>query len=304
MRSPRHKLMVVGGCFMAFAAISVARAETSDKKAVRAAGREYVLAARRGDAEALKRLWTEDGDYVDATGKRFKARDLISRMAPAAHSDGDAVELDLPPSSIRFITPEVAIEDGTMDLSSSNNAEKLSGRFTAVWVKRDGRWLLASLRDAVCSSPSTNERLGQLSWLLGEWIGRSNDFVILLSSDWSNDGKFIVREFLIRGNGVDDISATQRIGWDSSAGKIRCWTFDSQGGSGEGVWRRDGDRWVVESSEVLADGRRTKTSAVYTPGNGRFTSEIRTARQAGDGAEIDAELPALRVEFQRAREEE
>jgi hypothetical protein len=179
----------------------------------------------------------------------------------------------------------------------------LTGRFTAVWVKRNGRWLLSSLRESVTSvSSSTSARLEPLAWLVGEWIGTSEDAVILLSSQWSGDGNYILREFLIRRDGHEDIGASQRIGWDASAGEIKSWTFDSQGGSGEDRWRREGDRWIVESTEVTAEGKEAKTVAVYVPGgDGQFRSELASAL---DNPGDQAAMPPLRIEFRRASEDE
>ena len=45
---------------------------------------------------------------------------------------------------------------------------------------------------------------------------------------------------------------TQRIGWDPVAGQFRSWDFDSQGGYSEGLWSRDGDRWIIKMSACCA----------------------------------------------------
>jgi hypothetical protein len=140
---------------------------------------------------------------------------------------------------------------------------------------------------------------------VGEWAGTTPDAVILLSSQWSGDGNYLLREFLIRREGHDEISATQRIGWDASAGEIKSWTFDSQGGSSEARWRRDGDRWVVASDDVTADGKESKTSTVYTPvADGQFQCEVQGAWDAAGGKPAAENLNALRVEFKRALEDE
>ena len=70
---------------------TVARAEDSggangEADAVRAAANEYLAAVRRGETEALLRMWTENGDYVDATGKIVKAHELIRKRAAAPSS--------------------------------------------------------------------------------------------------------------------------------------------------------------------------------------------------------------------------
>ena len=51
-----------------FALTTVARGAESDVEretaAVRTAGKKYVAAMRRGDSEALRKMWTREGDYV------------------------------------------------------------------------------------------------------------------------------------------------------------------------------------------------------------------------------------------------
>jgi hypothetical protein len=250
-------------------------------------------------------MWTTNGDYVNAAGQAFNVRELLREQVGNSSPDLDTTVTPAPESSLRFITPEVAIEDGATRIGTLPDGSALLGRFTAVWVKQDGRWLLDSLREATAATPGFNDQLRSLEWLLGEWAGATDDAAILLSSHWSDDGKYIIREFLIRSEGREDISATQRIGWDASSGKIRCWTFDSLGGSSEGVWRRDGERWLVDSAEVLADGKKSKTSAAYVPAaDGHFALEVRTAWDSADKQEAGANPPTLRVEFKRAVEVE
>jgi ketosteroid isomerase-like protein len=281
----------------------VRRTANADEAAIRAAAGEYAAAVRRGDRDAIKRMWTADGDYIDASGRQFKVHNLVEQKLAESPADSTSAAPSVPASSLRFITVDVAIEDGASELGATRDGDELTGRFTAVWVQRNGRWLLSSLREWVTSSSSsTNARLEPLAWLLGEWIGTSEDAVILLSSQWSGDGNYILREFLIRRDGHQDISASQRIGWDASAGEIKGWTFDSQGGSGEGRWQRDGERWIVESTEVTAEGKTTKTVAAYVPGgDGQFTSEL---KNASDNPRDQAAMPALRIEFRRAVEDE
>lgn len=277
----------------------VAETFPDEANAIRAAAKEYVAAVRRGDFEAMRRIWTPDGDYVDASGRLTKVQELFRERPAPSPSNVESTDASVATSSLRFITPDVAIEDGTNDVAASPDGSVVSGRFTAVWVKRDGRWLLDGLREATATAPTPNNRLRPLEWLLGEWVGKTDDAEMLVSSHWSDSGNYIVREFLVRGEGREVLSGTERIGWDPVAGKIKSWMFDSHGGSGEGYWRRDGERWVVDSEEVMPDGKQSSASALFTPGGeGRFIWEIKSAKVG------DVNLPTRRVEFKRAAEDE
>jgi hypothetical protein len=158
---------------------------------------------------------------------------------------------------------------------------------------------LDSLRESVLPLPQTNPRLQPLAWLLGEWAGKTNEAAVLVSTHWSDGGKYLLREFIIRGAGGEVVVGTQRIGWDPIAGRIKSWTFDSQGGMGEGTWQREGDGWIVNSTEVTADGKKSQSSVHYIPsGDGNFVWEVKSANLAGTN------LPAGRIEFKRAIEDQ
>jgi hypothetical protein len=152
-----------------------------------------------------------------------------------------------------------------------------------------------SASGATDAMPAPGEPLQPLEWLLGEWTGMTDNAEVLVSAHWSDGGAYIEREFVVRPAGQAEVGGTQRIGWDPVKRRIKCWTFDSQGGSGEGHWRRDGKSWIVESDEVLADGQSSSTTSVLTPqGVGRFLWKVERANVDG------ASLPKQQIEFVRA----
>jgi hypothetical protein len=188
----------------------------------------------------------------------------------------------------------VAIEDGTIESVAAVGNEP-AGLFTAVWVKRDGRWLLDSLRESVPESTTSNPHLQELTWLLGEWAGKADDSAMLVSARWSDGNNYIVREFIVRNQNGDAITGTQRIGWDPLSQRIKSWSFDSHGGMGEAMWRQDGSKWIVESVDVTADGMKLRSVTVYTPdGENRFVWEVRNANTG------ENKIAPRRVEFTRA----
>lgn len=276
------------------------REQKGDAAGVRAAAREYLNAMHRGDRKAAADVWTTDGEYTDAAGQTVKARKLLAQdSAPAGEAPETDIKADikLPESTLRFVTPEVAIEDGKSNSELTEDGRTVTGKFTAIWVKQDGKWRLDSLRETAIVPPSATERLQPLEWLIGEWVGAVEGGAVLVSSHWCDAGNYIVREFVERGADGAVTTGSQRIGWDPSVQKIKCWTFDSHGGSAEGIWRQDGDRWIVEMTEVMPDGSKAAAMASYTlAGDGRFVWEAMRGK-VGDKA-----VPARRVEFKRAAE--
>ncbi len=303
MPQPRYILLASSALLAFLATASRVHAEvpaalTADEAAIRAAAKQYFSAMQRGDIKSLSQLWTSEGDYVDAAGQTFKSQDLLRSLGATPSADSRTGSNSPPASSLRFIGSNVAVEDGYIGTSITSTGGRPSGRFTAIWVKRDGHWLLDGLREAGLGASSGRAALQSLEWLLGEWTALTDDAVVMVSSRWSEGGNYIVREFVIRSDGREEVGGTQRIGWDPTKDQLRCWTFDSLGGSGEGVWQRVGNDWIVDSDEVLADGSKSSTIAIYTPlGDDRFVWEISSAKVNG------VTLPKQRVEFVRAAKE-
>jgi ketosteroid isomerase-like protein len=275
---------------------AVARAE-DEIKAVRTAAREYAAAVASGDAERVRESWTTVGDYVDAGGRTRKVSSIVKQMAARPGTDEKAPADVAPPnSSLRFVTPTVAIEDGEFECGVSGNGSPMSGRFTAVWVKQDGRWLLDSLRESVTAGPQVDKQLRPLEWLLGEWVAETDDAAMLVSARLSDHGNQIVREFAMIGDG-GATTATERIAWDPEDRALKSWTFDSQDGRSESTWTRDGKSWRVETKEVMEDEKPATTLATITPaGRGQHVWEVKSSKVG------DQSVPPRRVTFRLAPE--
>jgi uncharacterized protein (TIGR02246 family) len=240
--------------------------ESTEKEiaAIRAAAADYVKAIEQGKQDAVAAAWTASGDYIDAAGRSFKARDLIAKTTFKV-ADGRATGWRMTVDGIRLITADVAIEDGRIVHPAAAGEPAARTRYSAVWVKRDGRWLLDSLRESVLSLPSRNERFSELKWLFGEFTGRYGDGMHLVASGtMSRDGNFLLREILVTAPDHRVKSISQRIGWDPIAGQFKSWTFESDGGYGEGVWKREGESWIVNSTGVSADGKRFSATGIYS----------------------------------------
>ena len=141
------KAGIVCTAILAIATVSMAAEEVGTQKenesGIREAAKAYVQALRRGDAKELAALWTTEGTYTDATGRSHNARELIEQHfgQPTAVETSSPVTVDSS-SSIRFITPDVAIEEGI-----TQAPDAAQGRFTAIWLKTDGSWMLDSLSE-------------------------------------------------------------------------------------------------------------------------------------------------------------
>ena len=144
--------------------------------------------------------------------------------------------------------------------------------------------------------------LEELDWMVGEWIDQGEDSTITTKCSWTKNRKFLKRSFNVKIDEEVTLEGDQFVGWDPIAGQIRSWTFDSEGGIGEGRWIQDGNRWLVKASFVLADGARASALNVYT------YVDANTIRWQSIDREIAGELqpniPEVTVVRQKSQESE
>lgn len=230
---------------------------SSEEQAIRNAELAYGAAYNKGDLDTIMNLWAADADFVDEDGKTYKGKDAIRALFKAAMDDAKGSTMKLTSKSLRFLKPDVAIEDGTVEITSAEGV-KDQNRFTAIWMKTGGKWLLSNVRDLpdeVVEIPHAAHMKG-LEWMIGDWASEDKDVKVTISCRWALDRKYIRQEFTAKPKDGKTIAVTQYVGWDPANEQIRSWFFDSHGGFGEGSWEQRGKSWTASSSGVLPDGRQ------------------------------------------------
>src|SRR5579872_5563278 len=242
---------------------------SADEEAIRASGATFAKAYSTHDAKAVAAHFTVDAEYVDQAGMMVEGRPAIEASLAAYFAENPDCWLKLNIVTIRLVSSGVAIEDGTTSVGRAEGALAEHGRYTAVHVKTAGKWLTASTRDfALKVGRQHAGQLQQLEWLVGNWVDEGDDSIVDFDCQVADNGNFLLREFTVRIAGQAAISGSQRIGWDPLTGKLRAWTFDSEGGYGEGIWRHDGDRWIYKSTGITADGQAASGTSIYTQVSG------------------------------------
>src|SRR5262249_43972568 len=168
--------------------------------------------------------------------------------------------------SVKFLRPEVAMIDGELQITAADGTRD-SNRYAVVWVKSGDKWLISSARDLPAEldeAPSlTYPQLKSLEWLVGDWADDGGKGAVQVKVRWAPNKSFLVMDYEVKQEGADPMLVTQRIGWDPVNDKVRSWVFDSTGGFGEGNWQRDGNKWVVGASGILADGGIGGATNIY-----------------------------------------
>ena len=233
----------------------------ADKEAIAQNAEAFIEAFGKGDAKAVAAFWTPDGDYTNQSGRQLKGREAIETAFQSFFAENKGLTVRIEGHSLRFVTPEVAIEDGITYVIHPDGLPPSRARYTIVHAKTNGKWLLSSVRDAPFVPPSNHEYLAGLEWAIGEWSGESDKGdAEHLSLSWTDNQNFIVGSFSATARGVSVGHATHWIGWDPQAKRIRSWIFDASGGFGEGSWTKDGDKWIVKTKSIQQDGKNASAT--------------------------------------------
>jgi uncharacterized protein (TIGR02246 family) len=237
----------------------------ADKDAIAKKAEAFVEVFHKGDAGALAAFWALDGDYTTRKGLTLKGRDAIAKAFKEFFAENKGLKLRINSESLRFLTPDVAVEDGTTEVLAPDGTPPSAARYTIVHVKKEGAWFLGSVRDAPYVPPTNYELLRVLEWTIGDWASEPNSAESARASfAWSKNQNFIVSTIEADIKEVPVGGATQWIGWDPAAKGIRSWTFDDDGGLGQGAWKQEEGKWVIKSTTTLRDGKKLAATNVIT----------------------------------------
>lgn len=238
---------------------------TKEETAILEAVQRYVAAFNKADAKALAGFWSPEAVYTNpVNGEQVIGREAIEKQFATIFADAKDVKLIAATTSVEFISPNVAVEHGSAQLLRSEQIIDDS-EYTAIYVKRDGSWLLDRVtEEEVFAIPSHYEHLKELEWLVGRWVDQDDHATVVTDCHWTKNNNFLVRSFTIQVQDRIDMSGLQIIGWDPANKQIRSWVFDSDGGFGQGTWEQKENRWYIDQTGVLNDGRKSTSVNILT----------------------------------------
>ena len=270
-------------------------AHPQDETSVRLAAEAFAKAYNAGDAKVIAQLFAADGEIVSEEGQPTQGREGIERVFAGIFKEHPRTHMDLVIGSIRFIGPDMAVEEGVATVTHGPNESAQRSPYSVVYARQDGKWLTASARDLPDDTPTPEEQLKQLQWMIGEWVDESPEALVMTSYRWTDNQCYILSEFKVQVGGRPVMTGTQRIGWDPLAKKIRSWVFDSEGGFGEGVWTREGNQWIVKMTGVTRDGKIASATNITTQvSNHQMTWQQRDRIVGGEKTPDIAEIPITR----------
>src|SRR5262245_18142918 len=93
-------------------------AQPEDEAAIRKGIAGYVEAYNRGDAHAVAQFWSDTGEWVSPDGERAVGREAIEKEIAEFFAETKDTKLEVIDPKIRFVTDDVAIEEGTVKVTS------------------------------------------------------------------------------------------------------------------------------------------------------------------------------------------
>jgi uncharacterized protein (TIGR02246 family) len=239
--------------------------QTADEAAIRKAVESYVAAFNQGDAKALAAFWSPDAVYTNPlSGQQVVGREAIQQQFAAIFAEAEDVKLETTTDAIQFVSPNVAVEQGTAKVLRPDEEPEQSA-YTAVYVKRDGQWLLDRVTEEELPIVTSHyEQLKDLEWLVGSWVDQDEEATVITECNWTRNNNFLTRSFMVQIEDRIDLAGMQIIGWDPAAKQIRSWVFDSDGGFGGATWKKKDNRWYIQQTGVLPDGRKSSEINIIT----------------------------------------
>jgi uncharacterized protein (TIGR02246 family) len=236
-----------------------------ERAGVEANDRAYEAAYAKSDVKALADFFADDADYTAEDGRAFSGREAIAESIKAGLMANRGSKLAIATDSVRVLAPETVLQKGTTTVTAKSG-ESSSALFTAIHIKKDGKWKISQLIESPLPTLTPADHLAELSWLLGSWeeSDKTNDLTIRSLYSWARGGNFLTRSVTVKRGEDVTMEGWQIIGWDPLAEQLRSWTFDGEGGYADGYFTRDGDRWLLRETGVAPDGSRTSGDNTIT----------------------------------------
>ncbi len=232
---------------------------SADEQVVRQSVVKFVELYNAHKPDDLAALFANDARMVFRDGSEVNGRSEIAASFDSAFSVDPKCAISVVVDSIRFLTADVAVEEGYTTDFPDGETQTARSRYTVLHLKKTDGWRMQSVRVEEEESLSALRDLQPLAWLVGDWIDEGRAENVESTIRWDENKSFLIEEFKVVREGSVVLKGTQRIGWDPQAKQIRSWIFDSAGGFAEATWAGVDDAWVVKVKGVQADG--TSSSA-------------------------------------------
>src|SRR5436190_22055917 len=172
-------------------------AVSADEQQIRQGVVAFVEQYNAHKADAVAALFAADARMVFRDGTEVNGREEIKQSFEQAFKDSPKTAVSVVVDSIRFLTPDVAVEEG--DTTTFPDGETLTSRdrYTVLHLKRGGKWQMQSVRVVEEESLSAYGELAPLEWLIGEWVDEGREELVETKFRWDENKSFLLEEFQV-----------------------------------------------------------------------------------------------------------
>jgi hypothetical protein len=217
-----------------------------------------LAAVGKGNAKELAAFWTTSGEY-SREELTVRGRSNIEKAYAEALKKKATRNLVVEGDSVRFLSDDAAIHEGTFLNQKANPAEQGRTKFSALYLRVKGQWQIGLLRE----TPLGTSVL-ELGWLVGTWHCKTESGSVHLEFTWAKGKAFLRGQVTVKA-GDHTTTSFQVIGRDPATGGLKSWTFEEDGGTGEGVWERTEKGWTARLTGHNAEGDKVTTTTTLTP---------------------------------------
>ena len=118
----------------------------NDEEAIEKLAAQYEEGWKAGDAQAAASVYAADAHSIGFTGQSFTGREEIEDNLAETLTMYEGSQIALEKTSIRFIKPDLAVWDGSWEITGVSESEgpapPTKGLATTVCVKQNGQWLI------------------------------------------------------------------------------------------------------------------------------------------------------------------
>lgn len=239
---------------------------STDLDGLKAAAANFEKAYNAGDAKAIAAGFTEDAEVVDEDGNVIEGRTNIEARFAETFKENPKARIEVELTSLRQISSNVAIEEGFSTTTLTPDEPGSRSPYTIVHIKRDGKWLVARIRDfpEEATALTAHEQLRSLEWLVGKWVDESDEGRVHTTCKWSDDGNYLLQDYVVKTRRGVEMQGTQRIAWDPFRRTIRSWAFDDSGAFTEATWTPLEDGWILKTEGVTPSGEAVSVTRRVT----------------------------------------
>jgi uncharacterized protein (TIGR02246 family) len=235
----------------------------ADRQAIDMLGKQFIAAFNKRDAVAVAANYTADAEFIRNDGDPIRGRAEIEKgYANFFRTLKGKSTLEIQTDNLRFPSADSAVVEVTLRLKNEAGEIIASSWRNSLLVREGGQWKVAMVNEWDRDT-GADVSLAELEWLVGTWHATNKDKELTLVYEWDANKAFIRGQYSVKEGGKVIDSGTQMIGKDNAEGAIHSWVFQSDGGFGDGLWTRDGQKWSVDVSGVTPDGRTMTATAVY-----------------------------------------